>query len=63
MVDPGGFCQGTGATMYMSGFVSYVTGKYRTDDGSTTPQCIALWFEDWVLDSQGDIIKREYPLL
>ena len=39
--------------MYMQGFVSYVTGKYRTDGGSTTPSCLNLWFEDWVLDSEG----------
>jgi hypothetical protein len=37
----------------MSGFVSYVTGKYRTDGGSTTPGCMVLWFEDWKLDTQG----------
>jgi hypothetical protein len=53
-VDPGGFCQGNGVNMYMSGFVSYVTGKYRTDGGSTTPGCMVLWFEDWKLDTQGE---------
>lgn len=55
-VDPGGFCQGSGVNMYMEGFVSYVTGKYRTAGGSTTPQCLVLWFEDWKLDSQGNIV-------
>lgn len=54
-VDPGGFCQGSGVNMYMEGFVSYVTGKYRTAGGSTTPQCLVLWFEDWKLDSKGTI--------
>jgi len=51
-VDPGGFCQGTGTTMYMQGFVSYVTGNYRTDGGSQTPQCLTLWLEDWILDTR-----------
>jgi hypothetical protein len=51
-VDPGGFCQGAGTTMYMQGFVSYVTGSYRTSDGSETPQCLSLWFQDWVLDTE-----------
>ena len=53
IADPGGYCQGTGVNMYMEGFVSYVTGQYRQDGGSTTPQCLVLWFEDWVLDSAG----------
>jgi hypothetical protein len=53
--DPGGFCQGNGVDMYMTGFVSYVTGKYRTAGGSTTPACISLWFEDWVLDTKGTL--------
>lgn len=50
--DPGGFCQGVGVTMYMQGFVSYVTGDYRTKGGNTTPQCLALWFDDWVLNTE-----------
>jgi hypothetical protein len=62
-VDPGGFCQGTGVNMYMSGFVSYVTGKYRTDGGSTTPACMVLWFEDWKLDSQGTILLLLYTAI
>lgn len=53
-VDPGGFCQGsTGVSMYMEGFISYVTGEYRTEGGSKTPSCLVLWFPDWILDTQG----------
>jgi len=61
--DPGGFCQGQGVNMYMTGFVSYVTGKYRTDGGSTTPSCLVLWFEDWVLDSQGKFFAACFGVL
>ena len=53
-VDPGGFCQGTtGVAMYMEGFISYVTGEYRTDGGTKTPSCLVLWFPDWILDTKG----------
>jgi len=51
--ESGGFCSGLGVNMYMEGFVSYATGKYRTDGGSETPQCLVLWFSDWKLDSAG----------
>lgn len=51
--SPDVFCTGTGVNMYMEGFVSYVTGKYRTDGGSATPSCMVLWFSDWLLDSEG----------
>jgi len=50
-VDPGGFCQGSGTTMYMQGFVSYASGEYRTYGGSKTPECLSLFFIDWVLDT------------
>mmetsp|Transcript_12650 Transcript_12650/g.28080 ORF Transcript_12650/g.28080 Transcript_12650/m.28080 type:complete len:664 (+) Transcript_12650:137-2128(+) len=50
--DPGGFCQGVGTTMYMQGFVSYLSGSYAST-GYETPQCLSLWFEDWVLNSAG----------
>ena len=47
------FCSGsTGTTMYMTGFISYLTGEYRTPGGETKPECINLWFESWTLDSQ-----------
>lgn len=50
--DSGGFCKGSGVDMYMQGFVSYLTGKYREHGGSETPQCLALWFEEWELDTR-----------
>ena len=37
----------------MEGFISYVTGEYRTEGGSKTPSCLVLWFPDWILDTQG----------
>jgi len=38
--------------MYMQGFVSYLSGSYAST-GYETPQCLSLWFEDWVLNSAG----------
>ena len=40
-----------GTTMYMQGFVSYASGEYRTYGGSKTPECLSLFFIDWVLDT------------
>ena len=55
-VDPGGFCTGSGVSMYMEGFISYVTGEYRTKGGSHTPSCLVLWFPDWIIDTQGALV-------
>lgn len=40
-----------GTTMYMQGFVSYASGEYRTYGGSKTPECLSLFFIDWLLDT------------
>jgi hypothetical protein len=57
IADPGGFCYGSGTSMYMEGFVTYLSGKYDQYNGNRgkTPQCLTLLFNSWVLDSKGTL--------